>query len=342
MSECLSRLLRQIPIFPTLVYFSGMSRSMETTGANNPVVMTRGRHTPLDYLFFVRPVLMSPVWTIALIGANSVWQQPVPGPAWRWVVMLAQLFCLFGGVYTLNQIFDIESDRVNRKLFFLSEGLISLRAAWVFTVFLNIAALALGLLLGHAYLALTYGVLLLGVFYSAGSRPWKNHAVLGFLANVAAHGVIVYLMGVAFMGGTLSWFWPLAIPYGFAVGGVYLATTVADIDGDRAAQKKTLAVRWGARATMGAAMLFVAFALGMSATMGEWLLMAASLVSLPVFVFSFLTNGSHATLAAKTGVGALTLAAVLVYPYYLLLLVAGFIGTRLFFRWRFNLTYPSF
>lgn len=314
---------------------------MDTPGADNTTVAIRGRHTPLDYFFFARPVLMPPVWTIALLGAKSAWLQPAPSETWRWVVLFVQLFCLFGGVYTLNQIFDIESDRINRKLFFLPERLISVRAAWIFTVTLNIAALILGFLLGTVYLALTYVVLVMGVFYSAGTHPWKNHTFLGFLANVIAHGLIVYMMGLVFRNGSLAQFWPLAVPYGFAVGGVYLATTVADVEGDRAAQKRTLAVRWGPVATMGTGMLFVGFALGMSASMGEWLLALASVVTLPVFLYSALTNGSHATLAAKTGVGALTIAAVLVYPYYLLVLVAGFLVTRRFFHWRFNLTYPS-
>jgi hypothetical protein len=39
-------------------------------------------------------------------------------------------------------------------------------------------------------------------------------------------------------------------------------------------------------------------------------------------------------------VALLSLAAVFVYPPYIAILIAGFIGTRLFFHWRFRMTYP--
>jgi hypothetical protein len=46
--------------------------------------------------------------------------------------------------------------------------------------------------------------------------------------------------------------------------------------------------------------------------------------------------------AAKVAVGALTVAAAVSYPWYFAVLLAGFFGTRLFFRWRFDLSYPTF
>ena len=313
-------------------------------------VSIHGRHTLLDYVFFTRPVLMPPVWTIALLGAHSV-QGASEIPGWRWILLFVQLWFLFGAVYSLNQIFDVESDRANRKLFFLPENLISHRAAWVFTISLNVAALVLAAFLGGVYWFMTAAIASLGVLYSVGNRPWKNRPFLGFLANVVAHGVIVFGMGLVFVRGSLSAFWVVAIPYGLAVGGVYLATAAADVDGDRLTGKKTLAVICGRTTTMRVALVLVVAALLMALLRADWHLAASAIASLPFFILAAAPPWRHQRRllralsapqsAAKIAVAALTIAAIVAYPFYLACLVPGFIATRAFFRWRFKMTYPS-
>jgi len=306
-----------------------------------PQVTIKGRHTVLDYFFFTRPVLLPPVWSIALLGVVSV------GPAaispWHWIAFFAQLAFLFGAVYTLNQIFDVESDRANRKLFFLPERLIPIANAWSFTLVLNISALALAFVFGWIYVILTGAIVLLGILYSAGSHPWKNHAAAGFAANVIAHGLIVYAMGVTFAGTDPRLFWRRAVAYALAVGGVYLATTVADIAGDRGENKKTMAVSLGPKATMLWALLMVLGAVIIAIWRRDpWLYIPAICV-LPMFGRATLSDiDTWAPRAAKAGVLALSIAAAVAYPAYLAVLAVGFFSTRLFFRWRFGLTYPSF
>ncbi|MFQ6003827.1 MAG: hypothetical protein ACE5KJ_08780, partial [Candidatus Zixiibacteriota bacterium] len=90
----------------------------------------------LDYLFVIRPVLMPPVWTILLLGhhrsAALSGQSNLPG-----LILLLVTF-LVGAVYLLNQIYDVESDRINKKLFFLAEGYISKKNAIFQTILLNL------------------------------------------------------------------------------------------------------------------------------------------------------------------------------------------------------------
>jgi 4-hydroxybenzoate polyprenyltransferase len=302
--------------------------------------MIGGRHTPLDYLFFLRPVLLPPVWTIALLGTLPT---PVDAslPPLRWILLFVQLAALFGGVYTLNQICDIDSDRLNRKLFFLPEGIITVRAAWIFTAALDLAALALGWWLGLNYLIITALIMALGIFYSAGTMPWKNRPYLALIANGIGHGAAVYLLGSVFAGRPWMESWTGALAYTLAVAAVYLATAVPDCDGDAATGKRTFAVRWGARATMIIAAILVTLAVVVAARIGDRHLAFAGAAAWPFFLRGIVKSGGAAT-AAKAAVAALSLAAVIAYPLYLALLVAGFIGTRLFFRWRFGIAYPTF
>lgn len=300
-----------------------------------------GRKTVLDYLFFTRPVLMPPVWTIALLGVATAPDNPHPW--WEWTAFVMQLWCLFGAVYTLNQICDVESDRINRKLFFLPESIISIRAAWRFTIALNLAAISLAALFGAVYVGLTVAIILLGVVYSVGRHPWKNHPLLGFIANTAAHGMIVYVMGVVFAGVYSADAWLPALAYACAVGAVYLATTVADIPGDQQAGKRTIGVWAGGRITMLLAAVLVGVAVILAMWQDQVALALASLISLPVFAWAAQTDSAaRRPRAAITGVATLTLGAAIYFPVYLVLTICGFFLARLFFRWRFGMTYPTF
>ncbi|HUU44374.1 MAG TPA: UbiA family prenyltransferase [Acidobacteriota bacterium] len=310
------------------------------TSPDSAPVHVGGRATPLDFLFFARPVLLPPVWTIALLGTIIPGRWRIDG--WWWLVFFVQLSCLFGAVYTLNQIRDIESDRLNRKLFFLPEGLISLRAAWRYTIALNLAALVLALWFGLASAILTAAVIALGIAYSLGRSPWKNRPLLGLLANVLGHGTLVFLLGRVFVGQSVSGsVWP-SLPYFLAVGAVYLATTVPDAIGDRLSNKRTVAVCVGGRLTMAIAALFVSGSVALAVAVADRHLLVAAIIVWPFFGLGVWRPRLWAARAAQAAVLALSLAAAWAYPAYAVLLFAGFMGTRLFFRWRFGMNYPSF
>lgn len=302
--------------------------------------MIRGRRTPLDYFFFLRPVLLPPVWTIALLGTiRSGLTHEMP-PI-MWFAFFIHLSALFGGVYTLNQICDVESDRLNKKLYFLPEGIISIDAAWRFTIALNVFALSVSVIFGWRHLILTAFIVMLGALYSVGKSPWKNQPWLGLISNVVGHGLVVFLFGFVVTACPMSESWLTGIAYSMAVGAVYLATTVPDVEGDRSTSKRTPAVQWGERATMIAAAALVVVAICIAALIGDRYLAVAGLVALPFFVVASVRS-SYAASAAKAAVGALSIAAAIAYPAYLILLVSGFVGTRLFFRWRFGISYPNF
>jgi 4-hydroxybenzoate polyprenyltransferase len=301
--------------------------------------MVHGRHTPLDYFFFLRPVLLPPVWSIALLGTVSSDgpHQLSPG---LWAIFLAHLTTLFGGVYTLNQVADIETDRRNDKLHFLPDGLISVRAAWIFTVVLDIAALGFSTIFGWRHVMLTIIIILLGIVYSLGSSPWKNHPWPGLFANAVGHGFVVYFFGRVVIGEPLRTAYFPAIAYSLAVGAVYLTTTIPDIKGDRLTGKHTAAVAWGAKTTAIVASVLVLLAIAAAIWMGDRYLAISGMVGWPFFLLTIFRVELAAT-AAKAAVGALSIAAAVAYPWYLILLVCGFIATRLFFRWRFGISYPS-
>jgi 1,4-dihydroxy-2-naphthoate octaprenyltransferase len=212
----------------------------------------------------------------------------------------------------------------------------------VFTVALDLAALLLSLTFGRDHLVITAVVMVLGIVYSAGPHPWKNHPWLGFLANAAGHGPLVFLFGRTAMSLSAASSWYSSVPYFLAVGAVYLATTVPDVRGDCATGKTTAAVVLGGRPVMIIASVLVVAAIAIAGLLRDNYLLAGAVATLPFFVWSAARVGETAAGAAKAGVGLLSAAAIVAYPLYLVLLLVGFLATRRFFHWRFGMTYPTF
>ncbi len=113
---------------------------------------------------------------------------------------------LYGGIYTMNDILDAESDRQHplKKNRPLQSDAISLKSAVVFSATLILAGLLSGyLLFGQGVFSLYLVMLGLNLFYSLWARqvPW-----LDIVGNAAPHPTR-FLMGATLAGGTV----PLAL-----------------------------------------------------------------------------------------------------------------------------------
>jgi len=97
------------------------------------------KDTILDHLFILRPMLHLPVWTIAILGYYS--HHPAESGRLDIPILLLLGSGLFGAVFLINQIFDIESDRINNKLHFLPKGYVKINIAWIMIVLLNVFSL---------------------------------------------------------------------------------------------------------------------------------------------------------------------------------------------------------
>lgn len=294
----------------------------------------------LDYLFVLRPVLMMPVWTIFLLGSAFRATQLPDRITADLILGCLILFWLFGAVYLLNQYFDIESDRLNNKLHFLPLGLVSKQVAIFLCVILNVAALGASLTVSLPFFALAILIALLGIAYSA--PPWrlKDRPYAALIANALAHGSIVFLFGWSAAHGSLAEGLIISLPYFFAVGAIYILTTVPDIDGDAASGKRTLAVVMGrTRAARWAFGWYLASVLLAIYSLDLLFLLAA----IPVALFFYRASRGDAAIATQTvrwSVGLLSLVACIYYPWYALVLLAGFFATRAYYRRRFDLIYP--
>lgn len=294
----------------------------------------------LDYLFVIRPVLMPPVWTILLLGHHRSSQlsgiNHLPGLALLLVTFLV------GAVYILNQIFDIESDRLNRKLFFLAQGHISVKAANIETILLNVLSVIPAFMISWQLgLLFTVGMLF-GIIYSVPPLSFKNRPIGGLILNALAHGNLAFLIGWC-MNQPLSWqSLAFSLPYMLAVSAIYLNTTIPDLDGDKRTGKVTLSVKIGKEKTMVISSILVAISIVLSVLVKDIPFLIASFLSLPFFILCAITKKErYISATTKLAILFLSIAAGIFYPWYFAVLIIGFVGTRLYYKARFNLDYPT-
>lgn len=157
-----------------------------------------------------------------------------------------------------NEYFDYANglDRKGREGFRrgVTEGDISPKAMRNATFGLLAVVCALGLSLiwwgGWWLIGVGAAVAIFAIAYSAGPYPLSHHG-LGEFAVIIFFGLVPVIFTTYVQ--TLSWnILPVALPLSIAIGfmgaNVLVVNNYRDIEDDRASGKKTLAVRWGARA----------------------------------------------------------------------------------------------
>lgn len=289
-------------------------------------------------------MLMPPVWTIGLLGYQQGQQSAGETASWTQAVVPIAVFTLLtGGVYVHNQIVDMEGDRANNKLFLLADGFVSPRAAAVQTAVCYGGAVVSGFLydgwLGFL-MALSF---LLGMGYNVAPFRWKDRPLAGLLYNVVVYGIIAFVVGWRAVAPFDAELLLAAVPYCFGVGAIYLNTTLPDMPGDRLTGKITIGVRYGFRTASVLACVLLAGGVATGFWRSDYFIAVASLACLPLFVWMTVTGAvADVARATKIGVLSLSMAASVVCPAYLMLLTALFFGAKPYYRYRFNIDYPTF
>ena len=126
------------------------------------------------------------IYVIAMNGLNSAVIQHLGGFFFALTAgLLTNLF-----IVGINQIFDIEIDKVNKPYLPLAAGTLSMSIAWILVIFAALGSLAMAW-----YASVPLGVtitlgLLIGAAYSLPPLRLKNHGVWASLSIVTVRGAI--------------------------------------------------------------------------------------------------------------------------------------------------------
>lgn len=302
----------------------------------------------LDYLFVLRPMILIPVWLFLLLGyhfgARSAGLSYSPFlPSLKLGATFLAFTGLVGGIYIMNQIADRVSDARNRKCFFIADGIISLRRAWLYIVLLYLAALAVSAFFGWEYRILIVASILLGYLYNMRPFHFKGRAFLDIASNAVGNGMLNFAIGWAAIA-------PLsvgegayihAVPYMLAVAGVFTNTTVADMEGDLVAGERTTALFMGRRASGVLALLFMTASAIVAYMVSDWFCLSAVGLSLPLFAVALISDRVRWYMVSyKLTTFIFALAAGVLFWWFVPILIGSILLTKWYYRLRFNLKYP--
>lgn len=201
------------------------------------------------YWIFARPFTLVPpmvgIFSGSLIGYGASHA--------RFPVLQVGLAVLAAAVLNaasngLNQICDLENDRINKPHRPLPAGLMTRAQAWVFVAVTYIAALAMVAVVNWETLAIYVLAALATVAYSAPPLRLKRHPVASNFTIALIRGELLKVAGWAAVSTVLRSLEPWYIGFIYFVFLLGATTTkdFADIEGDRAAGCITLPVRYGA------------------------------------------------------------------------------------------------
>ncbi len=163
---------------------------------------------------------------------------------WPWFIFGAAAFATAAG-NTINDIYDVAIDRVNKPRRPLAAGTLSIRAAMGMYVFFVVAALFLTFYLSTVAAAwVAVWVLLLHIYSWRLKRLYLAGNVL--VALVAASG---FLLGAYAGGNIMVGAVPAAFTFFFVMGREIVKDT-DDIEGDRICKARTFPIVSGRRAAL--------------------------------------------------------------------------------------------
>lgn len=297
-----------------------------------------------DSIFLVRPTLMYPIWIFFLAG---VWS----GRRWVAEVSISNLDTFLIGigltlvmasVYIFNQIQDVATDRINRKLFLICDGHVSVRKAYTEAFVLG----PLGVISGftadfRAGCILLFLLFLAGYIYSFPPARMKDRPIGGLLVN-GLGGLVIFTLGWIAAGGG-GWIPVRSIAYFGGFAAVMLNTTMPDIKGDKETGKVTFAVRYGVRVTVIWSLIIEMMTVGLAYYFKEWILFVPGLSMVPFFAYALSKKKvADVVRTTKYTVFAMAIAVCIIFPWFVIPVFVIFFVSRWYYRERFGFNYPNF
>ncbi len=255
---------------------------------------------------------------------------------------------MMGGVYILNQITDVETDRLNKKLFLLSEDYLPLKNAYI-EMFSIWSAVLLGAYLWNInFFILMVISLTLGILYSLPPFKLKGKPILDMLSNGFGYGILNFFAGWL-IESPFAWEVGLKfLPYFFCICAVFINTTIVDLEGDKKAGEITTAVFLGEKFAYFLASVLMLTGFILSILYQDLICLIPSGLSLPLFfylTFYFLKYKKSmrkiAILSFRLPGLIFTIITCILYPGYIPFLMVLILSMRIYYKKRFNLEYPT-
>lgn len=145
--------------------------------------------------------------------------------------------------------------------------------------------------------------------------------------------------------------WPMFItflPYVLSISGVFINTTIVDIEGDKKANEVTTAVFLGEKLSYIVSTILMASAIVTAFILKDLICLIPAAISLPLFIYAAVYSLTKHKIHRKVTIASFrlpglifTLITGLLYPPYLLVLIIIVVGMRIYYKARFGMKYPT-
>jgi len=301
----------------------------------------------LDLFFLTRPVVVVPVWGFCAFGVYAGGSGKFLTYLEPYQYLLILLYSLSPAcVYVLNQIADYDVDARNGGFPLLVRGNIPIPAAWACAAVCGATSIIVPLFMGYAPISvLSLIAIVLGYVYSFKPFSLSGRPFCDFLTN-ALEAALAFSAGWIIVGGdaSIGRLCLSALPYFLLMCAGSISSTLPDIAGDKECGKITTAVRFGPKTAHLIAFISLITAIPASQflTSDDLLAISCAAAAIPTYIpYIIKPKPSYMELTYKVGGAATMVAASLAMP---LLLPAGlliFIATKIYFKRRHGVSYPS-
>ena len=215
----------------------------------------RGSRTALAYVDLARPfTLVAPALGFVSGAATAI--GAFPREPWNPGLLVAPLIgsamaaLLNAGANALNQIYDLDVDRVNKPKRPLPSGRLTMAQAWSFAAISYVLALSLGWLVAPSGRHECFWLVLVAAactfIYSVPPPRTKRLGVWANITIAIPRGVLLKVAGwssVKTIVGVEPWY--IGGVFGLFLLGATTTKDFADMEGDRCGGCRTLPIRYG-------------------------------------------------------------------------------------------------
>jgi 4-hydroxybenzoate polyprenyltransferase len=186
-------------------------------------------------------------------GVTAIGAEPATPMSWAVALSLAtgtlMAVVLNGASNGLNQIYDLEVDRVNKPERPLPSGRISRGEAWAATWLMFAVALVLAWMVNIQCFTLAAAAAVFTSFYSAPPLRTKARGIWANITIAIPRGVLLKVAGWSCVKSVMAPEpWYIGLIFGLFLLGASSTKDFADIEGDRAGGCRTLPILYGVRA----------------------------------------------------------------------------------------------
>jgi homogentisate phytyltransferase / homogentisate geranylgeranyltransferase len=219
------------------------------------------------------------------IATNNIPINTILSPNHLQLILTAWLACICGNIYIvgLNQLYDIEIDRVNKPHLPLASGEFSVQQGkWIIGI-TGILAIAIAAICSPWLLATVLISIILGTAYSAPPLRLKRFSLMAAFCILAVRGFVVNMGLFTYFNQSLTqvlsfppivWIITLFILV-FTIA-IAIFKDVPDMAGDQKFQIQTFTISWGKSAILNITRWVISIAYLSMMAAGIWLLPAVN------------------------------------------------------------------